>query len=63
MIDKEKLMEKIVDYFWSITYSAIILAIILGSIVFTAIQCVAETRVAIETIKCGKVPVEVSNEK
>ena len=48
-------MEKIIDF--------IVVALVLWGIVFSAISCVAETRVYLETIKSGKVPVEVSCEK
>lgn len=41
----------------------IVVALVLWAVVFSAIQCVAETMVAVETIKSGKVPVEVSNEE
>lgn len=41
----------------------IVVALVLWGVVFSAIQCVAETRVAVETIKSGKVPVGVYNEK
>lgn len=40
-----------------------IICIFLGSIVLSVISCVAETRVQIEMIKTGKVPLEVSDEK
>ena len=40
-----------------------IICIFLVGIVFSAIQCVAETRMSIEVIRSGKVPTEVSFEK
>jgi hypothetical protein len=40
----------------------IIIALLLWGVVFSVISCVAETRVQIEMIKTGKVPVEVNDE-
>lgn len=39
----------------------IIIALFLWGVVFSVISCVAETRVQIEMIKTGKVPLEVSD--
>jgi hypothetical protein len=41
----------------------IIIALLLWGVVFSVISCVAETRMNIEVIKSGNVPVEVHNEK
>lgn len=38
----------------------IIVALVLWGVVVSAIQCVAETRVYVEMIRSGKVPVEAS---
>jgi hypothetical protein len=55
--------EKLVDWFCTITYCAIIWLCFLVIIVCAVISCVAETRMNIEVIKSGNVPVEVHNEK
>lgn len=48
--------DKIVDFFCCSIY----IAILLWCIVFAIISCVAETRVYVEMIRSGKVPVEAS---